>query len=88
MKSTDRYLSGLFLEKLAEEFTKESVKRALNACEEEFRGRMADREVTLEVRTELMDFWDAYQEFDELFSEEEKSPYQILQAIRRITTIK
>lgn len=83
MKSKSRYLSEVFLETLDENFTKESVLRAVEACEREFNSRSEDLEQAASHK-ELLDFWDVYREFDELFQEQERASFQLLHVIRKV----
>lgn len=54
------YLSELFLDTLGSDYSKESVTRAVLACNAEYESRMT--EVS---GKELRDFWEVYREFDE-----------------------
>ena len=59
------YLSELFLETLDGDYSKESVNRAVMACNAEYELR------TTEVpKKELKDFWEVYREFDNFRSED------------------
>ena len=54
------YLNELFLDTLGCDYSKESVYRAVMACNAEYEPRMT--EVS---GKELRDFWEVYREFDE-----------------------
>lgn len=87
-------LSEIFLETLGNDYSVESIRRALDKCEEAIGGSSnpteepvlgpgffeEDRSVT-DKFYQLMDFWDVYKEFEDLLSQEENRGRWILRLV-------
>ncbi|MGL6200003.1 MAG: hypothetical protein ACRC3H_13830 [Lachnospiraceae bacterium] len=91
------YLSELFLIEVNNEYTEESVRKALYKCNNELISRLGpiddlkkicreyfgygQDEGRNELFAELMDFWDVYKEFDYLLSLNESKKLLIMKLI-------
>lgn len=57
------YLSELFIDTLASDYSDKSVEQAVITCDEEFTSRGS-----FVTKTEICDFWDVYREFDDEYT--------------------